>query len=300
MKKNLITEMKFMMERLENPRMTYTEYENKHNRLIKEFEKGFESDTNKEMSGTVLPVESNYISSDEVKDLGIRLKRAFIENGFNVLDPKTSPYWDRGSRGLAVLPKFKPDEKNIFIAVGDTFNGNPSKSNESTEMVMVEFRNPLKNEVMGILQKNSDANTKIEDFYGDRGEISRLYIYLSNNTEDVGLSESFISKITGLEKNATGIYKIDQYDLNDLLHYSVLLRDYPGRQQGTTVVGQSDAEYIDYLLDKNNINARVYLGPRFDVGRSAVSITVVYKTEEDKEKGSDIIKKDDLYEFVPF
>ena len=30
MEKKLITEMKFMMERLENPRMTYTEYEKKH------------------------------------------------------------------------------------------------------------------------------------------------------------------------------------------------------------------------------------------------------------------------------
>jgi hypothetical protein len=36
MEKKLITEMKFMMERLENPRLTYTEYEKKHNQLIKE------------------------------------------------------------------------------------------------------------------------------------------------------------------------------------------------------------------------------------------------------------------------
>ena len=36
MEKKLITEMKFMMERLENPRMTYVEYEKKHNQLVKE------------------------------------------------------------------------------------------------------------------------------------------------------------------------------------------------------------------------------------------------------------------------
>lgn len=33
MEKKLITEMKFMMERLENPRMTYTQYEKKRNKL---------------------------------------------------------------------------------------------------------------------------------------------------------------------------------------------------------------------------------------------------------------------------
>jgi hypothetical protein len=31
-----LKEMKFMMERLENPRMTYTEYEKKHKKLLKE------------------------------------------------------------------------------------------------------------------------------------------------------------------------------------------------------------------------------------------------------------------------
>jgi hypothetical protein len=36
MEKKLITEMKFMMERLESPRMTYTEYELKRKNLIKE------------------------------------------------------------------------------------------------------------------------------------------------------------------------------------------------------------------------------------------------------------------------
>lgn len=44
MEKKLITEMKFMLERLENPRMTYTEYEKKHNQLIKEDEDGKESE----------------------------------------------------------------------------------------------------------------------------------------------------------------------------------------------------------------------------------------------------------------
>jgi hypothetical protein len=37
MEKNLITEMKFMMERLENPRMTYTEYEKKHKLLTEDY-----------------------------------------------------------------------------------------------------------------------------------------------------------------------------------------------------------------------------------------------------------------------
>lgn len=36
MEKKLITEMKFMMERLENPRMTYTEYEKKHKLLTED------------------------------------------------------------------------------------------------------------------------------------------------------------------------------------------------------------------------------------------------------------------------
>ena len=38
MEKKLITEMKFMMERLENPRMTYTEYEKKHKVLTENFD----------------------------------------------------------------------------------------------------------------------------------------------------------------------------------------------------------------------------------------------------------------------
>lgn len=36
MEKKLITEMKFMMERLENPRLTYTEYEKKHKLLTED------------------------------------------------------------------------------------------------------------------------------------------------------------------------------------------------------------------------------------------------------------------------
>lgn len=38
MEKKLITEMKFMMERLENPRLTYTEYEKKHKLLTEDSE----------------------------------------------------------------------------------------------------------------------------------------------------------------------------------------------------------------------------------------------------------------------
>lgn len=82
MEKKLITEMKFMMERLENPRMTYTEYQKKHKVLTE--------------GPTVLPSDRPSIPSD-------RPSR-----------PSSSPF-NKGSMDKPSHQEKLPDSFNKFI-----------------------------------------------------------------------------------------------------------------------------------------------------------------------------------------
>jgi hypothetical protein len=95
MEKKLITEMKFMMERLENPRMTYTEYEKKHKVLTEgpTVLPPKESDDH-ETHTPIKPVTIygktyNFVEDLPIRELGIGGYAVDNENGIVMVDGDT-------------------------------------------------------------------------------------------------------------------------------------------------------------------------------------------------------------------
>lgn len=124
MEKKLITEMKFMMERLENPRMTYTEYEKKHNQLIKEDRpskilsrpsiKPFSPPTGKEPDLS----KSNYYKSKMPDSFNKFIETTWDEESSAYTDPNDFP-----SELKNIKYKFLGNEKNYAITEeGDKYD----------------------------------------------------------------------------------------------------------------------------------------------------------------------------------
>ena len=90
MEKKLIAEMKFMMERLENPRMTYTEYQKKHDLLNEETFNGQEvflqENMKKNIAAGMIAVAS--LASCK-KDTSVELTMKFGVTSATVVDSET-------------------------------------------------------------------------------------------------------------------------------------------------------------------------------------------------------------------
>jgi len=111
MEKKLITEVKFMMERLENPRMTYTEYEKRHKILTEDQD----------------PVDSNSLEArrQRSREAGEKMKSSIKKPEYEFIGKIGKKYY---ITSLQDFYRYIPELRDIHLSniVKDLFvqNGN--------------------------------------------------------------------------------------------------------------------------------------------------------------------------------
>lgn len=165
----------------------------KHIKLFEEFEWG--AGYKDGSMPSLLPVDSEFISFDMIKELGLKLKKAFTEKGFKIIEPYN---------GASKKPAQGKKEISISVAE-DHYNqcynirwdsntpiqqysivklkaGTDHEKMPTYEKILMWFSEENKDEVMSILKDNTDNTVKMledqEPKHGWMGNLCKVSLYL--------------------------------------------------------------------------------------------------------------------------
>jgi hypothetical protein len=160
----------------------------KHIKLFEEFEWGA-GDKDGSMP-SLLPVDSEFISYDVIKKLGLKLKKAFTEKGFKIIEPyngavdkpkKINPYSDAKDKkeiSIAVSEDHynqfynirwdndTPIQQYSVVKLKGTRRHASNTDHEKMpayEKILMWFTEENKDEVMSILKDNTDNTVKMTE-----------------------------------------------------------------------------------------------------------------------------------------
>lgn len=142
----------------------------KHIKLFEEFEWG--AGYKDGSMPSLLPVDSEFISFDMIKELGLKLKKSFTEKGFKIIEPYN---------GASKKPAQGKKEISISVAEDKAINTNWMDSSRQQysivklkagtdhekmptyEKILLIANEENKDEVMSILKDNIDNSVKVQE-----------------------------------------------------------------------------------------------------------------------------------------
>lgn len=160
----------------------------KHIKLFEEFEWG--AGYKDGSMPSLLPVDSEFISSDMVKELGLKLKKAFTEKGFKIIEPYNGAA-EKPSQGKKEISiSVAEDHYNQFYNLHSNIQqysivklkANTDHEKMPTyEKILMWFSEENKDEVMSILKDNTDNTVKMledqEPKHGWMGNLCKVSLY---------------------------------------------------------------------------------------------------------------------------
>ena len=142
----------------------------KHIKLFEEFEWGA---GNKDGSmPSLLPVDSEFISFDMIKELGLKLKKAFTEKGFKIIEPYNGGAKKPAQGKKEISISVAEDHYNQFYNLHSNIQqysvvklkANTDHEKMPTyEKILLTANEENKDEVMSILKDNIDNNVKVQE-----------------------------------------------------------------------------------------------------------------------------------------
>jgi hypothetical protein len=139
----------------------------KHIKLFEEFEWGV-GDKDGSMP-SLLPVDSEFISFDMIKELGLKLKKAFTEKGFKIIEPYNGGAKKPAQGKKEISISVAEDHYNQFYNLHSNIQqysvvklkANTDHEKMPTyEKILLTANEENKDEVMSILKDNIDNNVK--------------------------------------------------------------------------------------------------------------------------------------------
>jgi hypothetical protein len=142
----------------------------KHIKLFEEFEWGA-GDKDGSMP-SLLPVDSEFISFDMIKELGLKLKKAFTEKGFKIIEPYNGGAKKPAQGKKEISISVAEDHYNQFYNLHSNIQqysvvklkANTDHEKMPTyEKILLTANEENKDEVMSILKDNIDNNVKVQE-----------------------------------------------------------------------------------------------------------------------------------------
>jgi hypothetical protein len=142
----------------------------KHIKLFEEFEWG-SGDKDGSMP-SLLPVDSEFISFDMIKELGLKLKKAFTEKGFKIIEPYNGGAKKPAQGKKEISISVAEDHYNQFYNLHSNIQqysvvklkANTDHEKMPTyEKILLTANEENKDEVMSILKDNIDNNVKVQE-----------------------------------------------------------------------------------------------------------------------------------------
>lgn len=146
----------------------------KHIKLFEEFEWG--AGDKKGSMPSLLPVDSEFISYDMVKELGLKLKKAFTEKGFKIIEPYNGGVEKPALGKKEISISVAEDHYNQFYNIRWDSNtpiqqysvvklkANTDHEKMPTyEKILLTANEENKDEVMSILKDNIDNSVKVQE-----------------------------------------------------------------------------------------------------------------------------------------